>query len=336
MNVKKISAIFIIISSLLSFVGCNETKASQKTIDSIKDKDGIFAIMDTSKGEIVLELFYKETPLTVTNFVGLAEGTLDATNGKPFYNGLTFHRVIDNFMIQGGDPEGTGRGGPGYKFADEFKDDLIFDAPGKLAMANAGSNTNGSQFFITHVPTPWLNGKHTIFGEVVEGQDVVNAIEQNDIIKTVTIVRNGEDAKSFSCTQKDFDTLVNKGIADVIETIKKQFPNAQKDENGIYYVINKKGTGSITGSNKTVTVDYKGYFLNGKVFDNSQVSGRQPLEFTTDAGRMIKGFDIMVQNMRVGENRTIIIPPQLGYGSQDYGPIPGNSYICFDIILLTN
>ena len=145
-------------------------------MDALKGKEGVFAVLTTEKGEIVLNLFYKETPMTVTNFVGLAEGTLKAANGKPFYDGLKFHRVIANFMIQGGDPRGNGTGGPGYKFPDEFVDELIFDKPGKLAMANSGANTNGSQFFITHVPTDWLNHKHTIFGEVVTGQEVVDTV----------------------------------------------------------------------------------------------------------------------------------------------------------------
>ena len=180
-----------------------------KELNAIKGKDGVFAIMETSKGSIVLELFYKKTPLTVTNFVGLAEGTLDAAKGKHFYDGLKFHRVIADFMIQGGDPEGTGRGGPGYRFADECRDDLKFDKPGYLAMANAGPGTNGSQFFITHVPTDWLNGKHTIFGQVVnsESQDVVNKIQQNDKIERIKIIRQGADAEVFSATQADFDRL---------------------------------------------------------------------------------------------------------------------------------
>ncbi len=139
----------------------------QKSMNAIKGKDGVFAIMETSQGNIVLQLHYKETPLTVTNFVGLSEGTLDAANGKPFYDGLTFHRVIENFMIQGGDPMGNGTGGPGYRFYDEFVDTLKHDGPGVLSMANSGSNTNGSQFFITHVETPWLDGKHTVFGRLL-------------------------------------------------------------------------------------------------------------------------------------------------------------------------
>ena len=159
-----------------------------KELKAIEGKDGVFAIMETSKGSIVLELFYEKTPLTVTNFVGLSEGTLDVCKGKHFYDGLKFHRVIADFMIQGGDPEGTGRGGPGYRFADECFDDLTFDKPGYLAMANAGPGTNGSQFFITHVPTTWLNGKHTIFGQVVnaDSQKVVNAVKQDDKIEKIT------------------------------------------------------------------------------------------------------------------------------------------------------
>jgi len=147
-------------------------------------KPGLYAIFHTSKGDITCVLFEKESPKTIDNFVGLANGTKEWTDPKTgkkvkkrFYDGLIFHRVIPNFMIQGGDPEGTGRGGPGYRFEDEFHPDLKFDKPGKLAMANAGPNTNGSQFFITTVPTPWLNNKHTIFGKVIEGQDVTDKIE---------------------------------------------------------------------------------------------------------------------------------------------------------------
>ncbi|OJF76565.1 MAG: peptidylprolyl isomerase [Treponema sp. CETP13] len=316
------------------------------TSAEIKGKDGIFAVMKTSKGDIVCKLFYKETPLTVTNFVGLAEGNLDVTDGESFYDGLLFHRVIEDFMIQGGDPEGTGRGGPGYKFADECKDDLVFDAPGKLAMANAGPGTNGSQFFITHVPTPWLNGKHTIFGEVVEGQDVVNAIKQNDKIIKITIIRQGKEAESFKCEQSDFNALSAKVAEDekaekekkyisIIKKIQKKFPNVQKNENGIFYEINKVGTGSKTGANRAVSVEYKGYFLNGDVFDTSV--GRAPLDFTTAAKQMIPGFDIMVQDMQLNENRTIILPPEFAYGARGVpGVIPENSFICFDVELLKN
>jgi peptidylprolyl isomerase len=160
-------------------------------------QDGIYARFDTSKGEILLRLFHDKTPRTVGNFVGLAEGTRARQGSGPFYDGLIFHRVIPDFMVQGGCPDGVGTGGPGYQFEDEFHPDLRHDKPGIFSMANAGPGTNGSQFFITHLETPWLDGKHSVFGEVVEGLDVVNAIEQGDKLKKVTIERVGGDAKSF-------------------------------------------------------------------------------------------------------------------------------------------
>jgi cyclophilin family peptidyl-prolyl cis-trans isomerase len=201
MQAKKAIAV-ILCYMAVSITGCRAV--DKKIFDG---KEGIFAVLETAKGDIVLELFYDRTPLTVTNFVGLAEGTLDITKEKPFYNGLKFHRVIADFMIQGGDPLGNGTGGPGYQFSDEIAPELKHDKPGVLSMANSGPGTNGSQFFITHVPTTWLDGKHTIFGQVLTGQNVVNRIAQGDIIKKLIIVRQGALAKQFSATQKDFDLL---------------------------------------------------------------------------------------------------------------------------------
>jgi peptidyl-prolyl cis-trans isomerase A (cyclophilin A) len=183
-----------------------------------KMADGVFAEMETSKGKILIELEYEKTPLTVANFVGLAEGTKNYSKdggdakpqGKPFYDGLTFHRVIPDFMVQGGDPTGTGSGGPGYKFRNEIVSSLKHDRAGILSMANAGPDTNGSQFFITHKDTPWLDGKHTVFGHVVEGQDVVNKIVKGDTIKSVKIIRNGEKAKAFKGDQADFEKFSKK------------------------------------------------------------------------------------------------------------------------------
>ena len=163
--------------------------------------NGLYANMETSKGEVVLKLHYKRAPKTVSNFIGLAEGKKKSNkrDGIPFYDGIVFHRVIKNppFMIQSGDPEGTGRGGPGFKFADEFHPDLKHDRPGILSMANSGPNTNGSQFFITHVPTPWLDNKHSVFGVVVKGMEVVNSVVVGDKIKRLKIVRIGDEAKNF-------------------------------------------------------------------------------------------------------------------------------------------
>ncbi len=181
--------------------------------------DGLYAEMETSKGTILLQLEFEKTPLTVANFVGLAEGTKDYSKtpgeapkaqNKPFYDGLNFHRVIPDFMIQGGDPLGNGTGGPGYKFRNEIDPSLKHDRAGILSMANAGPDTNGSQFFITHKDTPWLNGKHTVFGHVVEGQDVVNKIVQGDTIKTIKILRIGDKAKAFKGDEADFQKYSKK------------------------------------------------------------------------------------------------------------------------------
>ncbi len=332
---------FMVLSMIFIFGGF--TMSAENA--ALKGKEGIFAVMETSKGDIVLELHYKDTPLTVTNFVGLAEGTLDAAKGKPFYDGLIFHRVINDFMIQGGDPEGNGRGGPGYRFGDEIVPHLKHDREGILSMANAGPGTNGSQFFITHNETPWLDGKHTVFGKVIDGQDVVDAIEQDDEIEKLTIVRKGAEAEKFTATQADFNALqkavaekaeleIEKARAAIYAEIEGKFPGAEKDENGIYFTITKEGMGAKVGRGKQVETHYRGYLLSGQTFDSSQ--GKRPLPFATGAGQMIPGFDIMTQDMKIGEKRTVILPPELAYGANGIpGVIPGNAYLCFDIELMS-
>lgn len=318
-------------------------KGNQMETEVLNGKEGVFAVLETEKGTIVLNLFYKDTPMTVTNFVGLAEGTLSAAGGKPFYDGLKFHRVVSDFMIQGGDPRGNGTGGPGYKFPDEFVDGLIFDKPGKLAMANSGADTNGSQFFITHVPTPWLDYKHTIFGEVLAGQEIVDAVAQADTIKSLRIIRQGADAEKFTATQADFDRLISEQKKANEEREAKKLATVtegcEKTSTGIYFKILQKGSGEVCGKGRKVSVDYKGYLIDGQIFDASKgfhEQGHEPLEFTTGAGQMIPGFDQMVQEMKIGETRTIVLPPELAYGSQGYpGVIPGNAHICFDVRVLS-
>lgn len=333
----------ILLALVVLSTGCAQSKG--KKMKAIEGKEGLFANISTSKGDILVELYYKEAPLTVTNFVGLAEGTLDATKGKKFYDGLKFHRVIADFMIQGGDPQGTGAGGPGYKFPDEPVNGLVFDKPGKLAMANAGPGTNGSQFFITHVPTDWLNYKHTIFGAVVDGesQKVVNTVAQGDEIKSITIFRQGAEAEKFTATQADFDKLVP-----VAKDAVKKFKEAQiaevikgceKTSNGVYFQIVKEGSGNAIGNGKKVTCEYQGYLPDGQIFDASKKfhpQGHEPLEFVVGAGQMIPGFDQMVSQMKVGETRKMVIPPELAYGSRGIpqAGIPGDSYICFDVTLV--
>jgi peptidylprolyl isomerase len=308
--------------------------------------EGLFARISTDRGDIIVKLEYKKTPLTVCNFTGLAEGKLNAAGGKPYYNGLSFHRVINDFMIQGGDPLGNGTGGPGYQFPDEIVDDLKHDSPGILSMANAGPNTNGSQFFITHKATPWLDGKHTVFGHVIEGQEVVNAIKQGDKIKSITIIRNGAEAKAFKNDQAAFDTLLKnaaKAAADRnaakrqadLATIATKYPGAQITTSGIRFIVLKEGTGVKPNPGNMVSVNYKGMFLNGEVFDASDFHGG-PIQFQAGSGRVIPGWDQMILDMKKGEKRLVVIPPEQAYGERGAGGvIPPNAFLVFEMELVT-
>jgi cyclophilin family peptidyl-prolyl cis-trans isomerase len=279
--------------------------ATKPQTDSDK---GIFAEFDTDKGKIVVELEYQKTPITVANFIALAEGTNtfvtdEKLKGKPFYNGLKFHRVIADFMIQGGDPAGNGSGGPGYAFKDEITD-AKFDKAGILAMANSGPKTNGSQFFITHKDTPWLTGKHTIFGYVIKGQDVVNAIKQDDVIKKITITRKGDQAKKFDATKTFADYMANKAgdeakeaaaeaekrklqaeidakkmaeykaqygtvIAAKAKYLAETKTTATETPSGLKYKITQKGAGKKPTDGANVFIHYAGYLEDGTLFDSS-------------------------------------------------------------------
>jgi peptidylprolyl isomerase len=307
--------------------------------------NGVFARIATSKGDIVVRLEYQKAPLTVCNFAALAEGKMNNTLGRPFYDGLSFHRVIADFMIQGGDPLGNGTGGPGYDFPDEIHSSLKHDGPGVLSMANAGPGTNGSQFFITHKETPWLDGKHTVFGRVIQGQQVVNAIRQGDKIERITIIRNGPDALLFKADQAVFDALLKERSAAAAARLKVQrdtdmarinanYPGLMDTPSGIRYNIIKEGRGAKPEPGKTVSVIYKGMFISGEVFDGSDFHGG-PLEFPVGAGRVIRGWDETLLDMKQGEKRLVVIPPELAYGEKGAGngTIPPNSFLVFEMEL---
>ncbi|HOE98813.1 MAG TPA: peptidylprolyl isomerase [Rectinema sp.] len=308
--------------------------------------DGMYAIMKTNRGTIVITLEFEKAPMTVGNFVGLAEGSLDATKGKHFYDGLAFHRVVANFVVQGGDPVGDGTGGPGYRFPDEIVPELKHDGPGVVSMANAGPNTNGSQFFITLEAAPWLDGKHSVFGKVIEGMDVVKQIQQGDRIESITIQRVGTKAKSFDSSQQAWDQRLSAAYATLnalnkqkrdsdLELIAQKWPDLQVDENGIFQKIVRKGFGSMPAPGSKVSVIYKGMLLDGTVFDQSALSG-SPFAFTIGQGEVIDGWDLVISTMRKGEKRMIIIPPELAYGAQSIGDvIPPNSFLVFEIELVS-
>ncbi|MDR9457350.1 MAG: peptidylprolyl isomerase [Salegentibacter sp.] len=305
--------------------------------------DGLYAKFHTSKGEIVVELEYEKVPGTVGNFVGLAEGNLENQafpQGKPYYDGLKFHRVIPNFMVQGGDPQGTGIGGPGYKFEDEIHPDLKHDTPGKLSMANAGPGTNGSQFFITHIETPWLDGKHTVFGSVIAGQDVVDAIEEGDEIKKLEIMRVGEDAEQFNAVESfrifngakaEREAAAKKREEELMGELSQGFKTT---ESGLRYKIEKEGDGPKAEKGKTVSVHYKGMLADGTVFDSSY-KRNQPIDFPLGVGHVIAGWDEGIQLLKVGDQARFVIPSHLGYGDRGAGGvIPANASLVFDVELV--
>jgi len=310
--------------------------------------DGLYAEMKTSKGTILIKLHFDKTPMTVCNFVGLAEGKIKNTakgDGVHYYDGLKFHRVIADFMVQGGDPLGTGTGGPGYQFPDEFDATLKHEGPGVLSMANAGVGTNGSQFFITHVATPWLDGMHTVFGKVVTGMDVVNAIKQDDIIETVKIIRQGAAATAFQADdaskEKYMTEIKNKAMNSEKEAaskfenwIKTTYPAAQKTASGLYFVVERQGEGAQAVAGKTVSVHYSGKLIDGREFDNSY-SRNEPIEFKLGIGQVIPGWDEGIALMKEGAKYKLIIPSELGYGKRGAGGvIPPNATLIFDTELM--
>jgi cyclophilin family peptidyl-prolyl cis-trans isomerase len=356
----------VIASLLLLFIGSNFIFAQDKEL-----APGMYAQFKTTKGEILIQLEPEKTPLTVANFVGLVEGNFRPFDtlsfDKPFYNGLKFHRVIKDFMIQGGDPQGTGMGGPGYKFFDEPRQDLRHSGPGILSMANSGPATNGSQFFITHKETPWLDGKHTVFGHVISGMDVVNAIVQEDIMNQVEILRVGDQYQAWNATEVFKETYRNmeeafvvmqaeKARLDALEKertdkiakmteeeykvyllaeVRKTYPKAQQTASGLVYVIEKKGDANKKPKKgDEVSTHYTGTLMNGTKFDSS-LDRNQPLNFKHNVGQMIPGYDEAVAMLGKGGKGRFIIPYTKAYGAAGRPPvIPAYSDLVFEIELM--
>ncbi len=333
---------------------CNSQNNVTVNGEAVDLEDGIYAKMQTAKGDILLELYYEQTPMTVANFVGLAEGSIPnkaKAEGEPFYNGLKFHRVIKDFMIQGGDPQGNGSGGPGYQFPDEINADLTHDGPGVLSMANAGPGTNGSQFFITHKETPWLNGKHTVFGKVVTGQSVVDQIAQGDVLEEVVIIRKGRSAKKFDAPavfKAEQDKIKEAAAAKIKEGEERLALLKEQSEvtpSGMYYQVLNKGTGAKPEPGQTVLMHYVGYLPDGTLFDTSRknIAEREgkydarrepydpfPVQIGPNSG-VIQGWNEALEMMNVGDTYKLIIPPSLGWGARGSGIIPPNSWTIFDV-----
>ena len=306
-------------------------------------QDGLYAKFNTSKGSILVNLEFEKTPGTVGNFVALAEGNLENSakpQGTPYYDGLKFHRVIPDFMIQGGCPQGTGTGNPGFKFDDEIHPDLKHDGPGVLSMANAGPGTNGSQFFITHIATDWLDGKHTVFGKVIEGQDVVDTVAQGDVIESLEIVKVGGAAESFNAIEafRTFEGSREKRVAAEREAKKAELDKIsagfEETASGLRYQVIQKGEGKKAEKGNTVSVHYKGQLADGTVFDSSY-KRNAPLDFQVGVGQVIAGWDEGICLLNVGDKARLVIPSDLGYGSAGAGGvIPPDATLVFDVELM--
>jgi len=344
-------------------------------------KEGMYADIQTEKGTIVVQLYFEDTPNTVANFVSLATGTNNEVSedykGKPFYDGLKFHRVIEHFMIQGGDPEGTGSGGTGYKFEDEFPVDKtgsflhIHDAAGVLSMANSGYNTNSSQFFITHNATPHLDGKHTVFGQVVKGQEVVDAIKQGDVMTKIEIIRKGSSAKKFDAAKvfsahlSKFEDKLKRKAAEKINRAKKsqeviqkmaafiadKKTQAKQYPSGLRTYMTKRGIGKKPITGEVVEIDYAGYFESGQLFSTSvlsvakkfnhydeqrdQSNGYHPFQIIySKAAELIPGFKEGILNMNYGDKMLLFIPAHLAYGEEGNTSVPPNTDLVFEVEII--
>ncbi len=336
---------FLSVLIVLFTISCNKTNDSAVS----EYGDGMYAVIATKYGDIILKLEMEKTPITVANFVSLAEGTneyvADKYKGKHFYDGLKFHRVLKDFMVQGGDPLGTGTGNPGYKFMDEFDDSLKHDKAGILSMANSGPSTNGSQFFITHKATPWLNGRHTVFGQVLKGQEIVDVIKKDDLIEKVTIIRKGKKAKNFNAKKifsdgfAKMEALAKKAKEEKLALIKNILDKESKAktyQSGLKIFFENEGNpkGKQPKKGNTVEIHYTGYLRDGTVFDSS-VKKNRTFKTEIGVGRLIQGWDEGVLKLKEGQKAILYVPSYLAYGSRGAGrAILPNTDIIFEIELI--
>ena len=361
---------FLIAIAAISLSSCTpiykKMNVDKETYEGLKD--GLYANFQTSKGNMIVKFEDKKAPVTVANFVGLAEGKIEnkaKAKGVPYYDGTIFHRVIKDFMIQGGDPKGTGMGDPGYKFDDE-KNDLQHSGKGILSMANSGPNTNGSQFFITEVATPWLDGRHTVFGEVVNGKEVIDSIANVEkgpqdkpktdiVLEKVSVFTKGDEYKNY-----DAAAIFNEGKGKIQENNKAAMAKIEADKkkkaeefaanqqklvddlkagmqvtpSGLYYKITKTTDGIAPQRGDEVAVHYAGKLVDGTEFDSS-FKRNQPIDIPIGVGQVIKGWDEGIMLLKEGEAATLLIPSDLGYGSAGAGGvIPPNAWLIFDVELV--
>ena len=356
---KKLVLIITIITTLIS-CGVKIPKSMSK--EEFKNlEDGLYAKMTTNHGAMTITLYEEEAPMTVANFVGLAEGTKEnkaKAKGVPYYDGIVFHRVIKDFMIQGGDPDGIGTGGPGYDFEDEFDSSLKHDKKGVLSMANAGPGTNGSQFFITEVPTPWLDGRHTIFGQVIEGLEVVDSISNVDktpsdkpivpvVIEKVEIARKGDKYAKYDGNEAFNEAKANHAKKQAEAEAKKQAEldaeiarqkeleaKAITTESGLKYVILEEGNGTVPTHGEAIQTHYTLRLANGEKLDSS-FDRNQPLDVQVGVTGLIQGWMEALTLFKKGTKVFLIIPSELGYGARGAGGVvPANATLYFDMEVL--
>lgn len=364
----KVLKILFIVASIL-IVSCKQSNFPNL-------EDGLYANIQTDKGNIILLLEHEKTPITVANFVALAEGNnpyvAKAYKEKPFYDGLIFHRVVENYIIQGGDPQGTGEGGPGYQFEDEFPIDSIGDLllthnkKGTLSMANGGFDTNGSQFFITLQPTPNLDGVHTVFGSVVHGLEVLDSITPNKVINKVDIIRVGNNVNQFNAPKifgnyfkklekqaENKNKIAKEAKTSFLELAEVNKAKADSLDSGlkIYFINKGEGLKPRTGNN--VNVYYSGYFTSGELFTTNDIEiaklfmkyspeleakgfyNVKKMKYSADA-ELIPGFKEGLQKMKYGDKVMLFIPSHLAYGTSGHGPIPPDTDLIFKLEIVND